>query len=251
MMIADGLHIWHLDKNTVYKGDSHEAGVQGRWIVNQDDNLALPKVYRSRQTSYDMEALDPLSPWTNDSLVFGQMILKLTIWFWGQPPVVTAFAPKHLDMIVNDILGRYGQGTTAPLGSLAHNISWDDLPRVLTHGNCTFDNVMVRPSTREMVLISPQPATFAVPDMRAVDFGRILQSIMGFEAMRYSDETRQFNLPVERLRAVVNDDNEWRATVFWCVVHLLRCLPRTTDQQLQLDIWKLIHNTIKLGQSNV
>jgi len=251
MMIADGLHIWPIDANTMYKGDSDEVGRQGQWIVDQDDNPALPKVYRNRLMSYDMERLNPLpSRFINHRTTLALMFIQLHIWVWG-PPVVTEFAPLQLDTIIRDILEKNVEGTTSPLSSLAHRISWDNLPRTLTHGNCTFDNTMVRPDTHDLVFISPKPATPAVPDMRAVDLGRILQSIMGFEEVRYNDTHRGFHAHHTQLRGLVQDDNEWLATLFWCVVHLLRCLPRTTDKQLKLDIWKLLHNTIELGKISV
>jgi hypothetical protein len=69
----------------------------------------------------------------------------------------------------------------------------------------------------------------AVPDIRAVDLGKIMQSLLGWEAVRYADRTQRVQphvlfdfMPDLRI-------NEHKATVFWAIVHIIRTYPYTGD----------------------
>src|SRR5437588_835106 len=77
--------------------------------------------------------------------------------------------------------------------------------------------------TMELLLIDPIPATPAVPDLLCVDVGKMLQSAVGWESVRYQ---RPFRHGVSDLtRCLTLDEYEWEASSYWCGVHLLRTLP--------------------------
>ena len=91
-----------------------------------------------------------------------------------------------------------------------------------------------------------EPATPAVPDLRAVDYGKILQSCMGFEQARYDRSDMLFHVTPEELKLRVGDENEWNATVLWAIVHFLRFMPYAPDDATRERVKVKMHDTLNL-----
>ena len=144
-----------------------------------------------------------------------EMQEKLTEHVWSQEPRVAFDYTAHLTKMEG--LVGYGTFTTRFRGYL-DSIDWESLRRGLVHGDPTYDNVMLR--NGEIVLIDPLPATPAVPDLVSVDIGKMLTSVMGFELIRYGDRTF-----VDAQLPYIIDENEYRASLYWCAVHFLRAIP--------------------------
>lgn len=200
---------------------------QGRWLSRHRSHV-VPLVLQTFDNGYRMERLaTPPALMLDHRVVLEEMLMQLSVNVWTQPPEVPHEPHLTRDRI-DLLLGRHAPDDTElvrRVRRIRDGVTWDELEACLTHGDPTFDNVMVREDTGELVLIDPLPATAAVPDLRAVDIGKILQSALGYERVRYRDEARQFGVSPRTLRARVPLDNEWRAAVFWCAVHLLRALP--------------------------
>lgn len=208
-------------------GDARVRG-QGLWLV-QHESPALPAVHtvHERKNAYIMERLSGAPPWAlNHRAVLDRMLLALNMHVWCRPARVV-FDPDVLASKL-DFLGTYLldepkiiEWTT----TVSHSLSWGTLSACLAHGDPTFENVMFRDTTGDVVIIDPLPASPAVPDLLSVDLGKMLQSVVGWERVRYSDPEQSFHVTARDLRLHIPSDDEWHATVFWCVVHLLRTLP--------------------------
>lgn len=143
---------------------------------------------------------------------------------WKHQGVVSLSVDAHVHKVTR-LCRTYGVDI-APLSDTFLRIDWKALHACQTHGDPTFENVMAR-RDGSVVLIDPIPATSAVPNLRCVDLGKVLQSIGGWEQLRYSHEPQA---PRPRaidayLDTVTDDKNEQCAARYWHVVHLMRALP--------------------------
>jgi hypothetical protein len=202
---------------------------QGMWLL-QHPSPIVPSVYNVTDLAYSMERLVSAPLQYLDHLqVLHAMISGLNTHVWSQPAVVSLDIDA-LELKIIMITHKFNLlDVRTKLLHLLSNIKWDDLPTCLTHGDPTFDNVMFREATGEVVLIDPIPAAAAVPDIRAVDLGKILQSLLGWEAVRYADQTQQVWPHVLFDFMIDLKVNERKAVVFWAIVHIIRTYPYTSD----------------------
>lgn len=222
---------------TVWKRGNQRVVAQGEWL-RLHPLPVLPEVSRVTDDGYEMEQLVSAPPWVLDHrTLLEQMLVDLSVQIWSRPPEVK-LDPLELRNKVNALLDRFvseDDPARRLVNELFYRIKWYDLECCLTHGDPTFDNVMFREETGRLVLIDPVPATPAVPDIRVVDLGKIMQSALGWEKVRYGSEEAQFVVSPLTLRNRIPLDNEWLGTVFWGVVHILRTLPYvSTDVHSEL-----------------
>jgi hypothetical protein len=225
---------------------------QGQWLLD-NPSPAVPSVYTVYATAYKMERLAVVPPaLLNHAAVLDTMVERLATHVWSQ----SAVAPINHDMLfdkVERLVNTYGfEYIWQRLYMMRARVNWHRLTRCLTHGDPTFDNVMIREFTGELVLADPIPATLIVPDLLSVDVGKILQSALGWEAARYEDEGQKFNVNpvsvydvVQRHMPKFAGEDEWVASIFWCVVHLLRTLPYV-DDSVRLRVRGLVNGALSL-----
>lgn len=215
---------------------------QGRWLQSHP-YAVLPRVYEVVSDGYFMEWLvDPPYEMLDHRVLLGRVVSALHL-LWRRPPVVRLSQVAHEDK-VSGLLTTKHLTVISELNDLHRRITWANLEAGLTHGDPTLDNVMLRGS--QVVLIDPIPATPAVPDLRCVDTGKLLQSILGYEVLRYADSTYEWRLTPDHLGVLVEGDNEWLATVYWCVVHLLRAIPYMPNEDVIAGVWGMIKNAFDL-----
>jgi hypothetical protein len=227
---------------------------QGHWL-QQHASSAVPHVLRVYDSSYVMERLVvPPTYLLDHDLVMRVMINQLTAHVWSQSavaPLNHGMLQGKLERLLDNYEGFAGFHTW--ITRTHASIVWKNVHRCLSHGDPTFDNVMIREETGELVLADPIPATLIVPDMRCVDVGKILQSVLGWERVRYRNDNFTFHVGAGTLHEhLVHgdtvrgfDENEWRASVFWAVVHLLRTLPYV-DVEVRLGVRRLVREAISL-----
>lgn len=251
---SSGAFIYHRN-GVVRKIGNYEVGErcaqQGRWLLTNRDRI-LPRVTRVGETGYDMEPLNVAPTWALDHWsVVEAMLAGLAAELWKRPPVVAydylALNRKMSNLYVElnvpgDVIIR--------LNDVWLDVNWGALHACLTHGDASFDNVMFRPSTGDLVLVDPLPTLItgpAIPDLRCVDVGKVLQSCVGWEAVRYANTTERFEVKPTYVRSLLHDvdDNEWTASVFWCAVHLLRTLPYV-DSAYRGGILELVRESLTL-----
>jgi len=225
----------------IKEGDARVA-LQGRWLQAHPWGM-LPRVYAVDETSYVMERLvDPPYAMLNHRAFLSRVFMVLQELRW-RPAAVRLNHDAHL-LKLRDLPIVRNAHELDRFAILGERIDWDTLNVGLTHGDPTLDNVMLRGS--DIVLIDPIPATPAVPDLWSVDTGKLLQSLLGYEVLRYADTTYDWRLEPEHLRQLVQNNNEWQATVYWCVVHLLRAIPYMPNEDVVAGIWGMVKNALDL-----
>jgi len=226
---------------------------QGRWLLDHP-SPAVPRVYAVYVNShYTMERLaEPPIALLDHERVARVMIDTLVTHIWSQPgavPINHDMLQEKLERLSSSYHGFSSLWTW--IVKTHAQVRWSDVPRCLTHGDPTFDNVMIREETGELVFVDPLPASLVAPDMRCVDIGKILQSVLGWERIRYGSERFSLRASVTDLAGVLRttlrvSENEWRASVFWCVVHLLRTLPYVTDD-VRVGVRELVNRAVALS----
>lgn len=230
------VRVWPLGHDRVYKGDHHRLQHEGLWL-QQHASLTLPRVYSVSKTSYEMERLIR-PPWTlmDHRTTLIQLFYNLNR-IWQQEPT-HVFNPQALDEYLSILLSRETSPPVPPLGKIAQHINWETLSTGLIHGNAYLHNIMFREESENLVLISPKQSSYIIPDMPCVDVGMILASILGADGIWVTN--------ARTLRILVDDDNEWAASVFWCVVHLIEKLGKTSDENAKNKIWQMINEAGEL-----
>ena len=201
---------------------------QGMWLQMRSTPL-LPEVYTTGEIfdddEYVMELLSPLPRPLVDTAVLGQrIIMALKPNIWVLPPENTLNVDAHLWKVEGLMRSaNIGRDVVNKMLSAFDAVDWSSQRVGLTHGDPTFDNVMLRGS--DIVLIDPIPSTPAVPDLRVVDAGKVLQSAYGFETARYGIEFHVDSETVQEAVLACLDEDEHLAARYWCAVHFLRALP--------------------------
>lgn len=218
------------------KVGSTEVGDQGRWLEDWTESKCLPLVYASWDNGYVMEKLEEVP---NDPayLVLIAMLLEDQLWTEDQPEV---------EFVLNDHIGRvlskarfitdmdFQTQVLGRMGELLHEVAREEtffgLRKVVVHGDPTLDNLMMRNRSGlddRYVITDPIPARTDVPDLMAVDLGKIMQSAYGYEAVLEGADPNDLDEPRE-FTAWVHDqhgDAEALAARYFCAFHYMRLLP--------------------------
>ncbi len=241
---------------------------QGAWLTRWDEINALPGVNEVLATGYIMETL--AIPHLADIDVQAQLskileVLREQFWvkhavpmFWDELTHATYVHQLSRDVESNKSVAR---DLRVKLGVFRAKIDFTTLPTGLTHGDCIIDNVAYRPDkyrpdVRSLVLIDPIPATNALPNIRAVDVGRLIQSAIGYESIRYrssngglTDYGHVVGLTLNTYMKKTFDVNEARACLYFAIIHMLRGIRTTTpDTAARLSLWYATHKLIEVTE---
>jgi hypothetical protein len=174
--------------------------------------------------------MDKLYPYENQDRFHMTYViadaLANSVWLLDAPDV--KFSPvTHRDYVRQ----RAREADVAMVGSdllrTSLSINWSDLQYHAVHGDPTYDNLMARYRGSQMpVLIDPLPPYLdgRMPNARAVDIGKILQSCYGYEDIKYR-RNHKAEVYVPTLKRYTKNDNEWLASLYFCAVHYLRLIP--------------------------
>lgn len=205
---------------------------QGRFIRKHQDISALPRTRRVLTDGYTMERLKELAPGEQDWLL-PRIIDVLQEQFWSNredPAYQKFYIPEHVKK-TERLFIALSLPARRKMRNVRDTMDWQALRRCLTHGDPTLDNVMWRDfgenfEESELVLIDPLPPTVEVPQLMSVDYGKVLQSALGYERARYNDNTWPF-LGLDGAEQLLEGLSviERRAAWYWCAVHFLRAVP--------------------------
>lgn len=234
---------------------------QGIWLRRYDESICLPAVNEIYANGYLMERLieESLPVKYDDVLKMCQDILTtLANDLWHRESTGVRFNIEFDYDVVRprNVHRRYVAGLLKDVGlqslrkimkGYEDRITWHRLRTGLTHGDPIIDNVLYRRSKtqweidRQLVLIDPIPACPALPDVLAVDVGRVIQSAVGYEALRYADLAElktDFGTwggdryPVntrDAVNFVLNDFmgdeftlDDARASIYFAIIHMMR-----------------------------
>lgn len=175
----------------------HGQGAVGDRVRLQADHMrrlgpnVTGKVYVSGRNWYVMEKL-----WHPPRETARRTVAEIVHALrpvWKRPPVplpggrlpVRTAARVHRHMFMDRVADE-APAYVSRFYWLWDLVPWDDLTDCLTHGDPTFENVMTDRfgDTRVIDPLPPYP-DLSVPQLLAVDVGKILQSLYGYEEMRH------------------------------------------------------------------
>ena len=238
------------DTHRVFKSGDTRVAAQGEWLQslrNAGAHKVLPYVFTVSGNRYEMEILrEPVFGFMDADAVLRAMVESLERDIWSQGAVITDVDHRALarKLLVYTQFTEVSDRAWTRWIDVRGSLDWPNLRRCLTHGDPTWDNVMFDDNGR-LKIVDPLPATSAVPDVRAVDTGKILQSCLGWEVHRYGDVKMSFATPTT-LRTFVNEDREWLATVYFAVLHLLRTLPYVESAATRVAVGRMIDEALLL-----
>lgn len=239
-----------------------------RWSVERGINM-LPKVSEIFAGGYTMETVHvpPLRELDVTelcerilSLLESQLWPKETGRMFTYDNFLVAHRP-YVQRLVRDVLierDKYKQ-LNVTLRDFYQRINWNSLTSGLTHGDCIVDNVGFKLGTAQpqshIILLDPIPATDALPNWRVVDVGRIIQSMIGYEDVRYHRSSNTIDHDAATT-TVLNwympnhfNVNEARACLYFSVIHMLRAVRTTTPgTAARLGVWFLVNKLIEVTE---
>lgn len=213
---------------------------QGTWVINNPAK-GLPTVHRIIADGYEMEVLEPIDVFGEDIIPLLDAVARTIAETQQSMRGHRALPLVELDVVE---LRRYivalaedfrvnAPGIGLTLIDAIDRIQWQHVARDTgwTHGDPIIDNVMMRGD--QFVLIDPIPPCPALPSVAVVDYGRLVQSALGYEQIRYRGEFPEMGLWKERLYHVLNNlmpaysaytfnVEKIRATLFYAIIHMLR-----------------------------
>ena len=105
----------------------------------------------------------------------------------------------------------------------------------LVHGDPTYENVMKRPGS--ILLADPLPPQPYMPELAAVDVGKVLQSLLGYELVERTWSIAAWQVDSERATQMVSEalnrpeyDREVRAAAWFAFAHCVRLLPYKREE---------------------
>lgn len=147
-------------------------------------------------------------------------VLRATVW----PRILVG---RHVNLgahyhYLNSLRPHAGDVNIDHLLHVADRIYWGSLTPAMTHGDTTFDNLMARDSG-QFVLIDPLPPYVdeRIPFLQVTDIGKIIQSLMGYEDIKYGRPLQPGN--VMRFLDCI-DKEERGAALYMAGVHFARLL---------------------------
>jgi hypothetical protein len=221
-------------------------GEVGRRVAAQGDFIdslagrakeSFPTIFGRWSNGYAMERLTPAG---RRPISTATIVNTLRLSVWPQPARVAVDWEAHKDYLFFRLLELNDDIVPSRLKvlewfakSLA-TVRELDLTPCLTHGDPTRDNVMCRACGgryREPVLIDPIPARPEVPDLLAVDLGKILQSVYGYELILEGIAPRQYTYEgCPEAFESVSTQHDRMAAHYFMAFHFLRLLPYMPDK---------------------
>jgi hypothetical protein len=234
--------------DTVVKYDTTHTGTrvrdQGIWLRRYvgTDTTSLPYVTEVHCYGYTMERLNECEiPRSADEILktCDRIIINLeSIWSLERSKHrLRCFDggehKRYVRRLLRQVKMTEYRDTLRDFGG---RVNWRNLTVGLTHGDPIIDNVMERPiegsrtNRTKMVIIDPIPACDALPDVTAVDVGRVIQSAVGYEVLRYPDGELREHIGVRRgVNHVINawqtgvfNIDDVRAALLFSIIHMMR-----------------------------
>lgn len=101
----------------------------------------------------------------------------------------------------------------------------------IIHGDPTYDNMLMRAG--HLLITDPLPPSDGMPKLRAVDIAKAMQSLYGYEIVKYAGAV-PFRKPKDHPLVIGKkifdlDDREWTLVRYFTAVHFVRLLPYQLD----------------------
>lgn len=232
--MASGATIIVLDGDVVVKANGGDRlNLQAEWLTT----YASPGVVRvlgAWHGGYAMERLEPPIETPRPE----EIVALLKRYVWRHSPVIE---PRW-----ENILGyaelKAKEWWPEVTDELIKGLQWcqdQTLTRCLVHGDPTIENVMSRFS--DLVLIDPIPATEYAPDLLAVDLGKVLQSVCGYESVI----TGGWGHPENRSWLRTFNAAEQVAAKHFCLYHIVRLLPYLNTDDMRDRVKEIVGGNLR------
>lgn len=236
---------------------------QGAWLTGWQNVELLPRVTEVFSTGYTMETvrvprLDEVNVLDTCELML--RLLREQLWCKAAPNFRSGSSfPQdngaYVQRLVDNVEEQRARQRvlTDRLREFRREIDWDDVRYGMTHGDAILDNVGFR-AQGELVILDPIPASYALPNWSSVDVGRIIQSMVGYESVRYARSHGNVHDYDAAVATVLNwympknfKVNEARACLYFAIIHMLRAA-RTTlpGTAARLGIMFLVNKLIEV-----
>jgi hypothetical protein len=173
-----------------------------------------PRIYKMTNDYYIMEKLKqplPKQLFTEETI---QIIHEKLHLVHKEPPIRV---DPEWPVLLEKFLTPYREEYKIPSVN-ANNSAFS-----LIHGDPTLANIMLR--GEELILIDPVAPRGKIPPLPEVDYGKMLQSALGWEGILCRVPWWKSEHLIKPILIGI-PDNRKAAAWFWCGVHILRLLPR-------------------------
>ena len=196
-------------------------GQQAKWLKRYEAQGIMPIIEIS-SNAYAMPHCEDHIDGVDSRFVFEETVRLLQEYVWSYGPHINWDETRRRQLVF-DKMCRTKMHKWEDMYDLFREITWMDLPVCLTHGDPTFCNTLWLNERHAWVLCDPIPS-FELPDIRAIDLGKLLQSCFGFEQIMYG---WKYSTPPNPLwvNVLCDSHNEWKAAIFFGMLHIMRLLP--------------------------
>ena len=253
MKTTSGAHVFTYDGRAVkvaMNGNVRRRLTQQAAYATYLGSAVCPVVERIVPGGYVMERLEAYPDVVTSRGYVNDVVGLLETHVWNRssqsaPQTWTAWL-AHFDYVM-DRIDKYAPHLKTRTMHMMQALDLEPCRKCLTHGDPTLDNMMLRkqgaghwPETP--VIIDPLPPRFEMPEMMAVDVGKIIQSLLGYETIKYRryrmDWTETVENRLSELWTRLEDYplREWRAATYFAYVHCLRLLPYQSEEKRPLFV---------------
>ncbi len=226
------------------------------WLNDQSPTLPVcPLITKSLHDGYVMERCIEPDIWETLSaraqyLRLMKQVLKARVWCHGPKDPTNVRWADTLRGYVGDVMRTHK--LASEIVTRIERLMDSRLEIYFTcaiHGDATLDNLLMPLGTRDftrLMVTDPLAPDYRIPNDKAVDLGKMLQSAYGWEIIKTAAAGRPKEeldrTPTAEIQAVLYDEDPevaHRARV-WCVIHLLRILPYAKGRCLYPDVVRLL-----------
>lgn len=228
---TSGAGVGFFDKYVVKVGEPGPVGdrvaEQAAWL-QRHESPALPKVFMAWHDGYIMERLRPIEwrhidTWT---WLVEDVFAALRKHVWSLPAEVEVDWDRHRRFI-QERCELAAPEAAKPLSRWLDDVETLELRSCLIHGDPTFDNTCRRLG-RRLVFIDPNPARPEVPSLEVCDAANVMQSLHGYEHLKYGRPMP--NVSMDVVRTITGyDPDEWFALQYFTAAKFARLLAYETD----------------------
>ncbi len=193
------------------------AKIQAEHIHQLGSNVC-PRIYDVKKDFYIMEKLaqpKPIELFSETAIIEIHRILKKYVHTKNPPSFDYQWTEK-----LKKFLSRYSDLVDYRIVDEFYNPKIPSSETCLIHGDTTLANVMLR--GKQILLIDPVAPRGKIPPLREVDYGKMLQSALGWEAIQQRLPYKENQL----IESVLSPIENRRIVFFWAMIHIIRILPR-------------------------
>lgn len=187
----------------------------------------VPRIYAVGKSWYLMERLQELPTWADKPALMHELINMLELRFWRQEPTRLKDDWKLFWELLDERLSKHTPYALTPLRHWMGSLDLKALRRGLLHNDATLDNLMLRGVVP--VLTDPLAPRPNLPEVLALDVGKLLQSAYGYELIKGGMEPRLVVPPHKIFEWAGLDANERSAACFFCAARIGTIIPYFDD----------------------